>query len=69
MVEINPVHRDGSTCFNGIGTSTVALAAGDGAPVQSTLVLESVFERSMPSDLIRSGYRLALIRFERLNHV
>jgi hypothetical protein len=27
-VEINPVHRDGSTCFNGIDPSTVALAAG-----------------------------------------
>jgi len=26
--EINPVHRDGSTCFNETGPSTVALAAG-----------------------------------------
>src|SRR5882724_10186114 len=26
--EINPVHRDGSPCFNAADTSTVALAAG-----------------------------------------
>src|ERR1700692_1275154 len=30
--EINPVHRDGSTCFTPIGTSTAAPAAGSWLP-------------------------------------
>jgi hypothetical protein len=58
--EIKPPDRFGLTCFNGVATSTVALAAGaEAAPVQPTLVLESVFER-------RGGYRFALVRFGRL---